>query len=109
MEGAILVDASGRTLYIFELDKGTTSSCTGGCAQVWPGFAAANPSAGPGLAMAKFSDVAGQVPNQIAYNGHLLYYFAGDKAAGDIKGVGIRDWFPIGPDGNRVTKGSSDM
>jgi predicted lipoprotein with Yx(FWY)xxD motif len=108
-EGAILVDARGRTVYIFELDKGTTSSCTGGCSQVWPGFSAASPSAGPGLAMAKLGDATGQVSNQVTYNGHLLYFFAGDKAAGDIKGVGIKDWFPIGPDGNKVTVGSSDM
>ena len=108
-EGAIVVDAAGHTLYMFELDKGTTSSCTGGCAQVWPGFAAPSPVAGSGLAMAKLGMAAGQVPGQVTYNGHLLYYFAGDKAAGDIKGVGIKDWFPIGPDGNKVTIGSTDM
>ncbi len=108
-EGAILVDTNGRTLYIFELDKGTTSACTAACSQVWPGFAAPTPSAGPGLAMAELGNAAGQVPSQVTYNGHLLYYFAGDKAPGDTKGVGIKDWFPIGPDGNKVTKGSSDM
>jgi predicted lipoprotein with Yx(FWY)xxD motif len=30
--GRILVDAKGRTLYLFEKDKGTTSSCYGACA-----------------------------------------------------------------------------
>jgi predicted lipoprotein with Yx(FWY)xxD motif len=30
--GSILVDGKGRTLYLFEKDKGTTSSCYGACA-----------------------------------------------------------------------------
>src|ERR1700693_4666922 len=34
--GQILVDSNGRTLYLFAADKGTTSSCYGSCASVWP-------------------------------------------------------------------------
>src|SRR4051812_5797571 len=34
--GAYLVDAKGRTLYLFEADKTTRSTCTGGCAKFWP-------------------------------------------------------------------------
>jgi predicted lipoprotein with Yx(FWY)xxD motif len=30
--GQILVDAQGRTLYLFQKDAGTTSTCTGACA-----------------------------------------------------------------------------
>src|SRR6266536_3343225 len=36
--GRILVDGSGRTLYLFEKDKGTTSSCYGACAGGWPPY-----------------------------------------------------------------------
>src|SRR5947209_16032272 len=34
--GQILVDGSGKTLYLFEADKGTQSTCFGPCAQFWP-------------------------------------------------------------------------
>ena len=34
--GTALVDGTGRALYLFEADTGTTSTCTGACAQVWP-------------------------------------------------------------------------
>src|ERR1700742_322906 len=36
MLGTVLTDTRGRTLYLFEKDKGSTSSCYGSCASVWP-------------------------------------------------------------------------
>ncbi len=34
--GQILVDGNGRTLYLFEADKGTSSTCYSSCASYWP-------------------------------------------------------------------------
>jgi predicted lipoprotein with Yx(FWY)xxD motif len=34
--GKILVDSQGRTLYLFQRDSGTKSTCTGACAVDWP-------------------------------------------------------------------------
>ena len=34
--GRILVDSQGRTLYLFQRDSGTKSTCTGACATFWP-------------------------------------------------------------------------
>ena len=34
--GTVLVDGQGRTLYLFEQDKGPTSTCYGACASAWP-------------------------------------------------------------------------
>src|SRR6185503_8682375 len=34
--GKILVDAQGRTLFLFQKDSGTKSACTGACAAAWP-------------------------------------------------------------------------
>src|SRR6266480_3896694 len=52
--GRTLVDAAGRTLYLFEKDKGTTSACSGGCAAAWPAFTTSSrPAAGPGVDAAK--------------------------------------------------------
>src|ERR1700680_1353788 len=34
--GQILVDGSGRTVYLFLADSGTASTCYTSCAQIWP-------------------------------------------------------------------------
>jgi predicted lipoprotein with Yx(FWY)xxD motif len=102
-QGSILVNSAGRTLYLFEKDHGTTSACTGACAQVWPGYSAgATPSAGSGVDATKLATAAGQVPAQVTYDGHLLYTFSGDSAPGDAKGVGIPNWYPVSPSGDKV-------
>ena len=104
-QGAILVDGKGRTLYLFEKDKGTTSACTGACAQVWPAFTAgATPTAGSGVDGSKLATADGQVAQQVTYGGHLLYSYSGDAAAGDVKGIGIPGWYPVGPSGAKVDK-----
>ena len=108
-QGAILVDGQGRTLYLFEKDSGTTSACTGACAPVWPALtAAAQPAAGAGVDAAKLSTADGQVAHQVAYAGHLLYSFSGDRAAGEVKGVGIPGWYPVSPSGAKVDKDDKD-
>jgi len=102
-QGAILVDSAGHTLYLFEDDHGTTSACTGACAQIWPGYSAgATPSAGSGVDAGKLASAAGQVPAQVTYNGHLLYTYSGDKAPGDVNGVGIPHWYPVSSSGDKV-------
>jgi len=104
-QGAILVDGQGRTLYLFEQDKGTTSACTGACVPVWPALtAAAQPTAGTGVDATKLSTADGQVARQVTYAGHLLYAFSGDRAPGDVKGVGIPGWYPVSPSGAKVDK-----
>lgn len=102
-QGSILVNSAGRTLYLFESDHGTTSACTGACAQIWPGYSAgAAPAAGTGVNAGKLTTAAGQVPAQVTYNGHLLYTYSGDSAPGDVKGVGIPNWYPVSPSGDKV-------
>src|SRR3954471_24712986 len=34
--GTFLVDGSGRALYLWEPDHGSSSSCSGACAEAWP-------------------------------------------------------------------------
>src|SRR5207244_1859208 len=34
--GKILADGSGRTVYLFEKDRGRHSACSGACAKTWP-------------------------------------------------------------------------
>ncbi len=100
--GQVLVGPNGRTLYLFEKDSGTTSACSGACAAAWPPLTAAGTAtAGSGVTASKLSVSNGQV----VYNGHLLYYYAADAAAGDAKGIGIPSWFPVNADGNKVGGG----
>lgn len=77
--GDVLVDGHGRTLYLFEKDEHSESSCTGACAVASPPLRdGGKPVAGSGvkaslLGTARRSDGKPQV----TYNGHPLYLFQG--------------------------------
>ncbi len=111
--GDVLVDASGRTLYVFEKDSGTTSACTASCASVWPPLrASGNPMVGSGatasqVGTTKRTDGA----PQITYNGHPLYTFTGDQNPGDANGQGLTNfgglWYAVSPAGDAVTSAST--
>jgi predicted lipoprotein with Yx(FWY)xxD motif len=106
--GPILVDGTGRTLYAFAADFGTSSSCSAACLKVWPVLAATGrPTTGPGL----FADLAGTAKQAdgrtvVTYNGRPLYYFTGDAAPGQINGQDVTEfgdkWYVISPDGWEV-------
>jgi predicted lipoprotein with Yx(FWY)xxD motif len=99
--GNILVDSNGMTLYLFMKDNGTTTACTGTCAQNWPALTNASPSAGSGADMSMLGTAPGT--NQVTYNGHLLYTFAKDKNPGDINGEGLLGaWYAVSPAGDPV-------
>ena len=109
--GKILVDGSGRTLYLFEADSGTTSKCYDSCAQVWPVLTTSGqPVAGPGVNASLLGTTQrkdGSV--EVVYNGHPLYYFSGDKQPGDITGQDLNSfgavWYVLSPDGAKVDAG----
>jgi len=106
--GKILVDGSGRTLYLFEADKGTASTCYGACATYWPPLLTSGaPQAGTGinaslLGTTKRNDGA----TEVTYGGHPLYYVVTDHNPGDATGQGVNNfgapWDVVGPDGNQV-------
>lgn len=86
----ILTDMHGMTLYYFDPDSPTKIACSGACASTWPPLVATtdNVTGGPGLTMT-FSVLNGANGKQVLGNGHPLYTFASDKAAGDTKGDGL--------------------
>jgi len=48
--GKILTDSQGRTIYLFEKDMGSKSTCSGACATDWPPVTTTGkPTAGDGL------------------------------------------------------------
>jgi predicted lipoprotein with Yx(FWY)xxD motif len=96
----VLTDAKGFTLYYFTPDTATNVACTGSCAQNWPPLMApsGSPTSDHGLP-GKLAAVNGADGAQVTYNGHPLYTFAGDKAAGDANGQGLfGKWFVVKPD-----------
>jgi predicted lipoprotein with Yx(FWY)xxD motif len=86
--GPILVDAKGFTVYDFHKDKGTVSSCYGGCAGVWPPVLSEGaPTAGEGASASKLGTTKrkdGTV--QVTYAGHPLYTYVADKKPGEANG-----------------------
>ena len=110
--GRILVDSHGKTLYLWAHDKGHTSTCNGQCAKYWPPLVTrAKPTAGAGARGALLgTSRRGDGRAQVTYHGHPLYYFAGDKRAGDVKGEGLTGfggrWDPVSAAGTAVQKGA---
>jgi predicted lipoprotein with Yx(FWY)xxD motif len=102
--GSILVDAQGKTLYLFEQDTSKTSACTGTCIATWPPLTATgSPTAGTGLNASLLGTAKqGDGSNQVTYNGHLLYLFTGDANAGDVTGEGVEGFFVVSSTGDKV-------
>jgi len=110
--GAVLVNTSGRTLYVFAADRNGKSACSGVCTTYWPPvIAKGKPSAGAGIRSALLGTTKradGKL--QVTYNHHPLYTFALDRKAGDTKGQGQSDfggsWWVVSAKGSAV-KGSA--
>ncbi|GGS06140.1 lipoprotein [Streptomyces humidus] len=108
--GTILVSGTGRTLYLFEADKSTTSTCNGACAAAWPPLlTSGSPSTG-GSAQSKLLGTSKRSDGktQVTYNGHPLYLYAGDSKAGDTNGQALNqfgaEWYVLDAGGNKVDR-----
>ena len=106
--GQFLVDANGRTMYLFEADNGKSSSCYDACAQAWPPvLSSGQPQAGNGVTASELSTVTRRDNgSQITYNGHPLYYYVGDAKRGDTTGQGLNQfgapWYVVAPSGSKI-------
>ncbi|GAA2698652.1 lipoprotein [Nonomuraea recticatena] len=86
--GKIIVDAQGRTLYLFEKDTGGKSTCYGECAKEWPPYLTTDaPRAGEGAKADLVSTTTrDDGSKQVVYGKWPLYYYHDDKKAGDTTG-----------------------
>lgn len=106
--GTFLASGDGRTLYLFEKDSGTTSSCSGACAVNWPPLLTKTAPQATGQAQAKMLGTAPRSDGttQVTYAGHPLYLFVGDRAAGSTTGEGVNafggEWYVVSPSGDKI-------
>jgi predicted lipoprotein with Yx(FWY)xxD motif len=110
--GTVLVNAQGRTLYMFTADKDQKVTCVKGCAELWP---PAKLVAGqkPLASGAAKSSLLGSDPDPeggevITYAGWPLYTYAADSQAGTADGQGVSAdgglWYVLSPSGSKITK-----
>lgn len=106
--GRILVDGQGRTLYLFQADKGSNSMCYGECALAWPPLTTDGaPKAGKGAVSAELGTTKrDDRTTQVTYNGHPLYTYGGDSGPGQRNGEGDDAfgalWYAVSPAGRQV-------
>jgi len=111
--GQILVDGSGKSLYLFEADSGTQSTCSAACAQAWPPLTTSGaPKAAGGASPSLLGTTTrSDGTKQATYSGHPLYYFTGDAKSGDINGEGVTafgaGWDVLSPAGSKIEKSGS--
>ena len=97
----ILVNGHGLPLYFYKPDTAAKSLVSGTLAQLWPPLTSAAPAAA-GLS-GKVTVVMDSHGDQVTYNGHPLYTFKFDKAAGDTSGQGKLDtWFMVSAAGAKI-------
>ena len=107
--GTVLTSGSGKAVYLWAKDTGDMSNCNGACAGAWP------PVTTTGTATAAGGAKAGDIgtitrsdgARQVTYDGHPLYYFAGDSGPGTATGQGSDSfgapWWLVAPTGSDVT------
>jgi len=110
--GTILVNASGRTLYMFVPDKQKKVTCLKACAALWPPvkLAAGAKAAGSGGVKAS---LLGSDPNPgggkvVTYDKWPLYTYVPDTKPGEATGQGINSdgglWYVLSPSGAVIKK-----
>jgi len=106
--GRILVDSKGQTLYLFQADAGSVSTCNGACASAWPPLTTTGkPIAGPGVSASKLGTTKrSDGSTEVTYNGHPLYTFVGDSSPGQTTGQGNTgfgaEWDVLSAAGNKL-------
>jgi predicted lipoprotein with Yx(FWY)xxD motif len=106
--GKVLVDAQGRTLYLFEKDRSPASTCYGACASIWPPLTTGGKAvAATGVTAAKLgSSKRSDGKAEVTYAGHPLYTYAGDSTPGQVGGEGLDQfgakWYVLAPNGHKI-------
>jgi predicted lipoprotein with Yx(FWY)xxD motif len=111
--GRIIVNANGRTLYLFEKDRNGKSACSGQCAAFWPPLITSGKPSATGGAKASLLGTTKRADGrlQVTYNHHPLYTFVKDQKAGQTSGEGVNafgaGWDVLSPAGAKIEKPSA--
>jgi predicted lipoprotein with Yx(FWY)xxD motif len=107
--GEYVVATNGMSLYLFTPDTDDTSTCKDTCASNWPPYTVADEvsvTAGAGVTGTVGTIKRDDGSTQVTINKQPLYFFAGDKAAGDVNGQGVNEvWYLVKPSGEQVAGG----
>ena len=107
--GTFLTTSSGHAVYLWSKDGNGMSACTGACTGAWPPVTTTGQVTASGGA--KSSDL-GTITRtdgtkQVTYDGHPLYFFAGDSGPGMASGQGNdgfgAKWWLVSPSGSDIT------
>ena len=105
--GQIVVDGKGMSVYYYTKDTkdSGTSACTGGCLAAWPPVTTTSDApSGEGVMGTLGTIATPDGKKQVTINGMPIYYYAKDKAAGDITGQGVNSvWYLVAPSGEMIT------
>jgi predicted lipoprotein with Yx(FWY)xxD motif len=106
--GKVIVNEEGMTLYDFHKDKGTTSSCYGACAGVWPPLTTeGKPTGAMGVSASKLGTTKrNDGTTQVTFAGHPLYTYTGDSKPGEANGNDLStyggQWYALLPNGEEA-------
>ena len=109
--GSVFTNAQGMTLYHYTPDTPGVSTCTGGCATIWPPLVlpagTTAPVAGKGVdGLGTITRSDGTV--QVTYDKEPLYTFSGDRSPTDAKGQGVGGtWFAVKADSSSSGSGGA--
>jgi predicted lipoprotein with Yx(FWY)xxD motif len=108
--GTILVAGPKHlTVYLFAADTGSSSTCSGACAQVWPPVTTTGTPKAEGEAVAADlgTTTRSEGTKQVTYKGHPLYWYVSDSQAGETTGQGVQSfgaaWWVLSPSGSEIT------
>lgn len=106
--GTFLTD-NGSTVYLFEKDTGSKSTCLGACAAAWPpvttsGMAPKTSGKANASLLGTTTRPDGTV--QVTYAGHPIYFYSADTAPGQTNGEGVdafgAEWYVVSQTGDKV-------
>lgn len=113
--GNVVVDGSGRTVYILTSNGHTNVPCTSasGCTSLWPTLplsSGMSAKAGTGINASLLGTKTLNGQTYPTYHGWLMYEYSGDSGPGQAKGQMIKSfggtWYALNPSGNPVTSKS---
>ncbi len=106
-KGMVLTNSAGLTLYWFAIDTAHKSNCNGQCATFWPPVPGSQKVASGVSLPGTFGTITrADGSKQLTYDGHPLYTFKQDTAAGQVNGNGINTsgglWWAETPSGVKL-------